>query len=127
MPCWANASKPPIGSPGSLGVLVSTPVWCGARPVKIEARLGQHSESTTNAFSYVAPSALQPLGLGHRREQLEGEVVHQHEDDVGPRVDVGGHRDRGVCGVTGDEEGQEGEDEDDQRAELHESLFSVLN
>ena len=30
----------------------------------------------------------------------------------GPRVDVGGDRDRGVCGVTGDEEGHEGEQDE---------------
>ena len=96
-------------------MLVSTPVWCGAWPVRSPRGDGQHSESTTNALSYVAPLGLHPLGLGHGRQELEGEVVHQHEDDVRPRVDVGGDRDRGVCGATRDEEGHEGEeDESDQ-------------
>ena len=36
-------------------MLVSTPVWCGYCPVKVELRETQHSESTTNAFSYDAP------------------------------------------------------------------------
>ena len=65
MPWRANAAYPPIGSLGSLAVLVSTPVWCGGRPVKIEVREEQHNESTTCAFWYDAPSAAirMPCGI----------------------------------------------------------------
>ena len=43
---------------------MSTPVWWGGRPVKIAAREGQHSESTTWALRYVAPSARSRCACG---------------------------------------------------------------
>ncbi len=41
-PFWLNVAKPPSG-----GLLVNTPVLWGKRPVKIDEREGQHSESVT--------------------------------------------------------------------------------
>jgi hypothetical protein len=61
---WWKAGKPPSGGP-----FVYTPVEWEYCPVRIDVRLGQHSEFTTNPLEKVTPwltNAVWTLGIAHR-------------------------------------------------------------
>src|ERR1700690_2273091 len=61
-----NASKPPSGPP-----LLNTPELWGSKPVMIDVRLGQHSESVTKYFENVTPSRSMASTCGMYRTRFQ--------------------------------------------------------
>ena len=74
-----NASKPP-----SDPALLNTPESWGSKPVMIDARLGQHSESVTKYFEKVAPSRSMARTCGMYRTRFQDKSSVRTNTTFGP-------------------------------------------